>query len=146
MNWQDLFRENRWQKLFALGLSVLIWFTVRSPERLTEKLGLLDDEVDGTWTFTNVPILVLTAATGLERYQVTPVTVRVDLRGDRQKLRDLPSTSIQVYVHLADSTTTPQTLEIQVNPPPGTTVVTIEPTWARVERLSEPPQLLNSDP
>lgn len=135
MNWQSLLRENRWQKLFALGLAVLIWFTVSS----TQRLGLMDDAADGMRTFTQVPILLLSTATNIGHYQVTPATARVDLRGNPQKLRDVSLALIQVYVQLSDDTIPSQTLGVRVNPPPGTTVAKLEPNVVLVDRLPELP-------
>jgi hypothetical protein len=133
MSWRDYILEHRWQKLFALGLAVLIWFTVRS----TEGLKIVDDASDGIRQFDNVPIVVLTSAADLGRYEVTPSRVRVELRGSPEGLRDLSPTMIEAYVNLVDLGRTPQTIHIHVNPPAGTIVTEVDPVKVLVDRLSD---------
>lgn len=133
LDWRELILANRWQKLFAFGLSVLIWFTVRS----TEQLRILEDSADGTRTFLNVPIVVLTSATDLGRYVVRPETVEIELRGDPADLRQIPADLIEAYVNLVDLGATPQMLDIHVNPPPGTAVISVTPSRIQVDRLKE---------
>ena len=134
LDWRELVLANRWQKLFAFGLSVLIWFTVRS----TEQLRILEDSADGTRTFLNVPIVVLTSASDLGRYAVRPDTVEIELRGAPAALRQIPADLIEAYVNLVDLGATPQMLDIHVNPPSGTAVVSVTPSRIQVDRLKDP--------
>lgn len=133
MSWRDYILEHRWQKLFALGLAILIWFTVRS----TEGLRIVDDASDGIRHFDNVPIVVLTSASDLGRYEVNPARVRVELGGAPERLRDLNPAMIEAYVNLVDLGNTPQAVNIHVNPPAGTTVTLVDPGKVLVDRLSE---------
>jgi hypothetical protein len=133
LDWRELILANRWQKLFAFGLSVLIWFTVRS----TEQLRILEDSADGTRTFLNVPIVVLTRSTDLGRYVVRPETVEIELRGTPSDLRQIPADLIEAYVNLVDLGTTPQMMDIHVNPPPGTGLISVTPARIQVDRLKE---------
>jgi hypothetical protein len=133
MSWREYLLEHRWQKLFALGLAVLIWFTVRS----TEGLRLADDASDGTRLFDNVPIVVLTSAADLGRYEVSPSRVRIELSGAPERLREMTPSMIEAYVNLVDLGRTPQTIHIHVNPPAGTVVTQVEPVKILVDRLSE---------
>jgi hypothetical protein len=133
MSWRDYILEHRWQKLFALGLAVLIWFTVRS----TGGLRNVDDASDGIRHFDNVPIVVLTSAADLGRYEVSPSRVRVELSGTPERLRDLTPSMIEAYVNLVDLGRTPQTINIHVNPPSGTTVTLVDPVKILVDRLSD---------
>lgn len=133
MSFRDYLLEHRWQKLFALGLAVLIWFTVRS----TEGLRIVDDASDGIRHFDNVPIVVLTSAADLGRYEVRPSRVQIELGGAPERLRDLTPSMIEAYVNLVDLGRTPQTLNIHVNPPSGTVVTLVNPDKVLVDRLSE---------
>jgi YbbR domain-containing protein len=133
MSWNALFRENRGQKLFALGLAVLIWFTVRS----TEGLRLVEDESHATRRFESVSITVLTSASDLGRYQVSPESVMVELRGNPAVLNQLAPRELEVYVNLIDLGTTPQDFPLHVNPPPGTDLVAVRPLKVLVDRLPE---------
>jgi len=135
LHWRNLFLENLGQKLFALGLSILIWFTVRS----TERLRIMDAAADGSQRFFEVPIVVLTSATDLGRYEVSPSKVQVELRGTPGRLGALQAHSIEAYVNLVDLGKTPQSVHIHVNPPAGTTVILVEPVQVRVDRISENP-------
>ncbi|HAB16093.1 MAG TPA: CdaR family protein [Verrucomicrobiota bacterium] len=133
MNWRSLILEHRGQKLFALGLAVLIWLTVRS----TEGIRIGDGSTDGRQVFPNVPIVVLTSAADLGRYAVSPEFVNVELSGDPDVLRRVSAQSVEAYVNLVDLGSTPQMIAIHANPPDGTTLVALDPTRVRVDRIVE---------
>ena len=133
MSWRAFIRENRWQKLFSVGLAVLIWFTVRSTEGL--RVGGLD--ASHTRVFDRVSITVLTSAADLGRYRVTPESVRVELRGDPDVLEHLSAAELEAYVNLVDLRATPQSVSLHVNPPNGTDLVTVLPSKVQVDRLAD---------
>jgi YbbR domain-containing protein len=133
MSWRNLFYEHRWQKLFALGLAVLIWLTVRS----TQGLKIIEDTADEARTFRDVPIVVLTSAADLGRYEVNPAMVQVELRGLPNAMVNVSPALIEAYVNLVDLGRTPQTVPVHINPPPGTSVSLVSPVRIVVNRLSE---------
>lgn len=131
MSWGTLFRENRWQKLFSIGMAVMIWLTVPS----TQALRIARDSSSELRAFPAVPITVLASASSLGRYRVNPSTVRVELRGDAEVLERLTPSELEAYVNLVDLRATPQLVFIHVNPPPGTHLISVDPIKVLVDRL-----------
>jgi len=132
MNWGTLFRENRWQKLFSIGMAVMIWLTVS-----TEGLRFARAGYGQTRLFPTVPVAMLASASSPGRYQVSPATVRVELYGDSDILEQMPPSDLEAYVNLVDLRATPQMVFIQVNPPPGIRLVSVDPPKVLVERLPD---------
>jgi len=131
MSWGTLFRENRWQKLFSIGMAVLIWLTVPSTQGFRiSRAG--DSELR---VFPAVPITVLAKASSLGRYQVTPSTVRVELRGDPEVLDRILPSELEAYVNLVDLRATPQLIFLHVNPPPGSQLISVDPIKVLVDRI-----------
>ncbi len=133
MSVRDFLRENRWQKLFSVGLALLIWFTVRS----TEGLRISNSDANQTRTFERVSIAVMTGPSDLGRYRVTPEAVTVELRGDPRVLERMSLSELEAYVNLVDLRATPQTVFLHVNPPPGTDLVGVSAAKVIVDRLPE---------
>lgn len=135
MSWGTLFRENRWQKLFSIGMAVMIWLTVPS----TQGLRIARDGNSEVRVFPAVPITVLANASSLGRFQVNPASVRVELRGDSEVLERLTASELEAYVNLVDLRATPQLVFIHVNPPPGTHLLSVDPIKVLVDRLPNDP-------
>lgn len=127
------FRENRWQKIFSIGMALMIWLTVRS----TEGLRIANAMSGPSRVFDTVPVAVLTSASNLGRYRVLPRTVRVELRGDPMVLGRLPESDLEAYVNLMDLQATPQMIALHINPPPGTQLVSVAPAKVLVDRLPD---------
>lgn len=136
MSWKSLFQENLWQKLFALGLAILIWLTVSSTEAV--RFGALDFEA--VQEVSGVPIVVLTRAADVWRYEVRPERVSVTLRGPSGLLSTLTATRMEAYVNLVelDQDQSSGEVEIHVNAPLGTRVIEVDPARVMVERIREP--------
>ncbi|MCW5558006.1 MAG: hypothetical protein KIT22_09285 [Verrucomicrobiae bacterium] len=132
MSWGTLFRENRWQKLFSIGMAVMIWLTVS-----TEGLRIARTATRQTRVFRSVPVSVLASASGSGGYRMDPATVRVELYGDPDVLEQLPPSELEAYVNLVDVRATPQMVYLHVNPPPGTRLVSVEPGKVLVDRLPD---------
>lgn len=123
---------NRWQKLFALLLATLIWFTVRQ--------GVDRNPGPAYRTFTGVPIRVLTLASDLDQFRVTPAEVTVILRGKPDALAQHSTRSVEAYVNLADRAGSPGSkVGVHVHAE-GAEVVSISPRDVAIERVSPPPR------
>jgi YbbR domain-containing protein len=98
MAWREFFTYNRWQKLFSLGLAVLIWFTVNAGLRRSRDM---DPEVPRR-TFHDVPVSVLTRTAQEARFRLVPEKVDVVIEGDAEVLAKLSAAELEVYVNLMD--------------------------------------------
>lgn len=131
MRARDFFVINRWQKLFALFLAVLIWLAVRSGVTLTPAA---DDVGHEPRRFDQLPITVLTTSTDLGRYRLEPEFVSVILRGDATLLEKIKPSQIEVFVNLTEDSPM-GTRPIHVYPPEGTELVSLQPREVLVDRL-----------
>ncbi len=127
---RDFFVINRWQKLFALILAVLIWLAVRTGISLNPA-GDVGHEIR---QFERLPLTVLTTSTDLGRYRLEPEHVTIILRGDPTVLQKVRPAEIEAFVNLAENTPMGTRL-IHVYPPEGTAVVSVRPQEVLVERL-----------
>lgn len=118
---------NRWQKLLALLLAALIWFTVRQG---------VDRGAGAAYrTFTGVPIRVLTLASDLDQFRVSPAEVTVILRGKPDALAQHTTRSVEAYVNLADNAgTSGARIGVHVNAE-GAEVVSVSPRDVVIERM-----------
>ena len=124
--------HNRWQKLFALLLATLIWFTVRQ--------GVDRNSGPAYRTFTGVPIRVLTLASDLDQFRVTPAEVTVILRGKPDTLAQHSTRSVEAYVNLADHAGSPGSkVGVHVNAE-GAEVVSVSPRDVAIERVTPTPR------
>lgn len=128
---REFFVTNRWQKLFALFLAILIWLAVHSGVTLAPE----DPPGHGHQEFVDVPLLVLTPAADLGRYRLQPESVRVLLRGDPSILKVVNARTIEAFVSLAEDSPM-GTRPIHVYPPAGTALISVEPAEVLVERLA----------
>jgi hypothetical protein len=132
---RDLLTHNPWQKFFSLLLAGLIWFTVRYGIGQDPR----GDESTGNYrTFKGLPITVLMTASDLGRYQVSPATVNVTLKGDPATLDRLQSSELEVYVNLIDHSPPHMTRRIHVNVPAGVQISDLQPRDVQIERLVNP--------
>lgn len=128
---REFFVTNRWQKLFALVLAILIWLAVQSGVTLAPEAAA----GHGHHTFSDVPLMVLAPAAGLGQYRLQPESVRIMLRGNSSVLKAVNSRTIEAFVSLAeDPPMGPR--PIHVYPPAGTALISVEPEMVRVERLA----------
>ena len=134
MSWKSLLQENFWQKLFALGLAILIWLTVSSSEAV--RFGALD--VESIQEIGDVPIVVLTRAADVWRYEVRPERVSVTLRGPSGLLGSVTAMRMEAYVNLVEQDQASGEVEIHVNAPVGTRVIQVDPPRVLVQRIPEP--------
>lgn len=128
MSLRHFLSHNRWQKLFALLLATLVWFTVRQ--------GVDRNSGPAYRTFVGVPIRVLTLASDLDQFRVAPSEVTVMLRGKPDSLAQLTTRSVEAYVNLADPVATPgKALVVHVNAE-GAEVVSVSPATVSIERIA----------
>ncbi len=95
MAWSVFLQYNRWQKITALLLATLIWFTV---DRKLQHGGGVRLTLDGsTRRFERVPVRLLLTSGTAERYEAVPEAVTVTLRGDPGGLNRLRPGELEVF-------------------------------------------------
>ena len=114
-------------KLFSLALAVATWATVKTLSTETtpspNPLGLWD-----TRTFTNLPVLVVSAAADVREFRVNPEAVQVTVSGRPEIIAALPEREIHVTVDLTEIEAARDLRKrVDVSTPPGVTFVRVIP-------------------
>jgi len=134
MSLSEFISYNRWQKGFSLLFALLIWFTVRQGVERDSGAPVVPDGYSRT--FEHLPIRVLTHASELNRFRVTPAEVTVVLRGTPDTLNRLRPQDVEVYVNIAeDSGGAPGRRAIHVNAP-GAQLGSVSPQEVLIERTN----------
>jgi YbbR domain-containing protein len=119
-------------KVFSLALAVLIWFTVTEIQKEASPLPRLtmNSEVR---TFSNLPVVVMSAAEDVRSFKVYPNDVEVTVQGDARILKNLSSKDIRVIVDLTGVDAAGGLRKrIEVSTPSGVTHVRVEPQEVEV--------------
>jgi len=123
----DFLTKNLGWKLLSLALAVVIWYTIRSLSRgpLTPAKPL---ESWATRTFSDVSVLVVSAAADVREFSVKPQAVQVTVSGRPKTLNVLEETEIHVTVDLTGiEAASDLRKRVDVSVPPGLTVVHVLP-------------------
>jgi hypothetical protein len=114
-------------KLFSLALALGIWFTVHalSREALTPARPL---ESWATRAFSDVSVLVVSAAADVREFTVRPALVQVTVSGRPEVMTALEEKEIRVTVDLTGIEAARDLKKrVDVSVPPGVTVVRVAP-------------------
>src|SRR5690349_9431836 len=116
-------------KLFSLALAVVIWLvvqTIRSDSPVATAGNPLSAWT--TRTFTNLPVLVVSAAADVREFKVNPNTVDVTVSGQPGIIAVLSEKEIHVTVDLTDIEAARNLRKrIDVSTPTGVTFVRVTP-------------------
>jgi len=119
-------------KVFSLALAVLIWFTVTEIQKEASPLPRLTMNSD-VRTFSNLPVVIMSAAQDVRNFKVYPGSVEVTVQGDAKNLKSLTSKDIRVIVDLTGvEGTSGLRKRIEVSTPSGVTHVRVEPEEVEV--------------
>ena len=97
---RDIVTKDFGWKMFSVVLAVAIWLTVQAISKdrgLAQTLGPWENH-----TFTNLPVLVVSAAADVREFKVQPATVDVSVRGRPEVISALAEKEIEVRVDLTD--------------------------------------------
>ena len=90
---RNIFFRDFWLKLFSVVLAVLIWMTVylfairrEVPVPAPLKNAVVEDQ---DHVFYNIPVLVMSAASDVRDFKVSPSTVTIRVRGDAKKVQEI---------------------------------------------------------
>src|SRR5690349_2122276 len=97
---RDIVTKDVGWKLLSVVLAVVIWLTVHA---ISKERG--PDQALGPWenhTFTNLPVLVVSAAADVREFKVKPENIDVTVRGRPEVISALVAKEIEVRVDLTD--------------------------------------------
>ena len=136
-----LIKDFGW-KMFSVFLALAIWLTVHK---------ILDESVSSTggvpslqpntvaMTFTNLPVLVVSAAADVRQFQVKPHDVTVTVKGQPEIVAALRAGQIHALVDLTDieaARDLPRRVDISM--PAGVALVNVEPEEVTVVIPAQP--------
>lgn len=129
---RDFLTKDTGWKLFSLGLAVILYFTVRAVRQSSGDTGR-PLEVRATHTYRGVPVLVMSSASDVRAFKVSPATVQVTVRGRPEILTQLQEEDLRVTVDLTGIEAA-QNLKkrVHVSAPPGITLVEVVPAEVNV--------------
>lgn len=124
-------RDFGW-KLLSLVLAVAIWVTVRplshSPAKATNPLPSM-----GMRTFTNLPVLLVSAATEVRTVNIEPDSVTVTVSGRPEMISAMTGQEIRVIVDLTGiESARGLRKRVDVSVPPGVALISAEPPQVNV--------------
>jgi len=133
MIFPEIMTKYFWQKLGALVLAILIWFTIYS---IQHDVRFSKSFTPQTRTFVNHPIAVMKTATDTRSYKIIPDEVNVTVRGTPDIINSMTEKDIEVYVNLTDILESEKfKKKVIVSPPEGVTVLNVEPRYVTIEKI-----------
>ncbi len=130
---RELILNNFWLKVFSLVLGSLIWFVLDSNLQ-TESKYPQSIKYPGQNIFRpsqprefHCPVTLLVAPSNLQRYQLEPPEVVIEVYGDASRINELQPWDIQAYVDLAALRDTEAPLKVEVIVPKEVTLRSIFP-------------------
>ena len=136
-----LIKDFGW-KMFSVFLALAIWLTVHKildeSASSSAVVPVLQPNTVVT-TFTNLPVLVVSAAADVRQFQVKPHSVTVTVRGQPEIVATLRAGQIHALVDLTDigaARDLPRRVDISM--PPGVAIVNIEPAEVSVVIPTQP--------
>jgi hypothetical protein len=114
-------------KAFSVILALVIWITVKSVS--TEApVGIDPLSTWATRAFTNLPVLVVSAAADVREFKVSPETVDVRISARPERIAEVLDKDIHVTVDLTDiQSARGLRKRVDVSTPTGVTIVSVTP-------------------
>jgi hypothetical protein len=133
---RDWFIKDFGWKLFSVGLALAIWLTVHkileesAPPPVVVPPSLPSPVAT---TFTNLPVLIVSAAADVREFHVTPNVVTVTVSGQPEIMAGLRESQIHALVDLTDIEAA-RSLQrrVDISTPAGVTLVDVEPSEVNV--------------
>ncbi|HYT59544.1 MAG TPA: CdaR family protein [Haliangiales bacterium] len=128
-------------KLTSVGVAVLIWlainFNIQGSFRSSESRAAAAATTTAT---SRLPVTVITTATDLRVFTITPSEVEVTVRGEERVLDGLKKTDVQAFVNLIDVKDTKSfSKKVIVHTPLNVTAIRVVPDEVTVDRVSPEP-------
>ncbi|HEV2435119.1 MAG TPA: CdaR family protein [Verrucomicrobiae bacterium] len=114
-------------KLFSLILAVGLWITIHDL-RETPEVAVSPFATVSAVTFTNLPVLAVSANADVHSAQIVPDVVTVKLSGPSDVIAVLQSNKVHAIVNLTGiDTASGSRLNVDVAAPPGAALDTVDP-------------------
>jgi hypothetical protein len=114
-------------KLFSLILAAGLWITIHNL-RETPEIAVTPFATVRAVTFTNLPVLPVSANADVHSAQVVPDVVTVKLSGPSDVIAVLQSNKVRAVVNLTDiDAASGSRLPVDVSAPPGVALDTVDP-------------------
>jgi YbbR domain-containing protein len=137
---RHLFVDDFLLKLFSLALALLFWITVSFA--IQQKEAFPPPALTPTTevrTFSNLPVMVISSASDVHNFKVSPSQVEVTVQGDEREIRTLESKDVRALVDLTGTEAARSLLKrVEVSVPPGVTLVSITPEEVQVNPPPKP--------
>jgi len=113
-------------KVFSLLLAAAIWLTVHRI--LTLPAGDAVASHATTFTYDNLPVLMVSAKADVRNYRLLRPVVKVTVSGSPEVMAVLQANQIHATVDLSDIETARELRRpVEISTPPGVTLVTVDP-------------------
>ncbi len=123
---RDWFIKDLGWKLFSVVLAVTIWLTVYKIRTESETSDATGSQ--GTLTFGNVPVLIVSTAADVRDFRVKPAIVAVTVSGSPDDIARLQVSQVRAFVDLTDIESAHKLQRrVDVSMPSGLTLVSVEP-------------------
>jgi hypothetical protein len=132
---RDWFIKDLGWKLFSLILAVAIWLTVHKilEESVPQTIEPPLPPSPITMTFTNLPVLIVSAAADVREFHVTPSAVTVSVSGRREIMAALLANQVHALVDLTDIETAHDLRRsVDISMPAGVALVDVNPAEVNV--------------
>jgi hypothetical protein len=130
-----LIKDSGW-KLFSLVLAVAIWLTVHKILGESAPPPIVVPPLPPSpvaMTFTNQPVLIVSAAADVREFHVTPNVVTVTVSGQPEIMAALRESQVHALVDLTDIAAARDLhRRVDISMPTGVTLVNVEPAEVNV--------------
>jgi YbbR domain-containing protein len=130
---RDIVTKDLGWKTFSVVLAIVIWLTVKSVSSETPVTGTDPLATWATRPFTNLPVLVVSAAADVREFKVSPETVDIRVSARPETIAGISDKEIHVTVDLTDiEAARGLRKRVDVSTPTGVTVVSVVPSEVEI--------------
>jgi len=133
---RDWFIKDLGWKLFSVILALAIWLTVHKILEESAPTPVIMPSLPPSpvaTTFTNLPVLIVSAAADVREFHVTPNTVTVTVSGQPEIMAALQADQVHALVDLTDIEAARNLhRRVDISTPTGVTLVNVDPVEVNV--------------
>jgi hypothetical protein len=133
---RDWFIKDLGWKLFSILLALAIWLTVHKILEESAPPPIITPPLPPSpvaMTFTNLPVLIVSAAADVREFHVTPNAVTVTVSGQPEIMAALQADQVHALVDLTDIEAARNLhRRVDISTPTGVTLVNVDPVEVNV--------------